>query len=208
MIAVKDKFPKLTPEEYFLWEEKQLLRHEYLNGELYAMSGGTQNHGRIASNIIFIVKGHLRGSGCQVGNSDCRVNILETKDYVYPDVSVTCDERDRTAIEAIQYPCLIVDISASLNVNTERSRGVEVLSPSTASYDRGDKFRLYRRNPSLQDYVLVDAEKIAIDLYRKNDLGNWEIFNYQSGDNIELRSIDLSFPIESVYEDIVFDELG
>lgn len=192
MVAIKDKFPKLTPEEYFLWEEKQLLRHEYLNGELYAMSGGTQNHGRIASNIIFIVKGHLRGGGCQVGNSDCRVNILETKDYVYPDVSVTCDERDRTAIQAIQYPCLIV----------------EVLSPSTASYDRGDKFRLYRRNPSLQDYVLVDAEKIAIDLYRKNDLGNWEIFNYQSGDNIELRSIDLSFPIESVYEDIVFEELG
>jgi Uma2 family endonuclease len=65
---------------------------------------------------------------------------------------------------------------------------------------------LYRRNPSLQDYVLVDAEKIAIDLYRKNDRGNWEIFNYQSGDNIELQSIDLSFPIESVYEDIVFEE--
>ncbi|MFN7515871.1 MAG: Uma2 family endonuclease [Dolichospermum sp.] len=191
MIAVKDKFPKLTPEEYFVWEEKQLLRHEYLNGEIYAMSGRTQNHGRIASNIIFIVKGHLRGGGCQVGNSDCRVNILETKDYVYPDVSVTCEDSDRTATQAIQYPCLIV----------------EVLSPSTANYDRGDKFRLYRRNPRLQDYVLVDAEKIAIDLYRKNDRGNWEIFNYQSGDNIELRSIDLSFPIESVYEDIVFEEL-
>ena len=190
MIAVKGKFPKLTPEEYFVWEEKQLLRHEYLNGEVYAMNGGTQNHGRIASNIIFIVKGHLRGGGCQVGNSDCRVNIFETKDYVYPDVSVTCDARDRTAIQAIQYPCLIV----------------EVLSPSTASYDRGDKFRLYRRNPSLQDYVLVEAEKIAIDLYRKNDRGNWEIFNYQPGDNIELQSVDLSFPIESVYEDIVFEE--
>jgi Uma2 family endonuclease len=192
MIAVKDGFPKLTPEEYFIWEEQQLLRHEYLNGEVYAMSGGTQNHGRIASNIIFILKGHLRGSGCQVGNSDCRVNIFETQDYVYPDVSVTCDERDRTAIQAIQYPCLII----------------EVLSASTANYDRGDKFRMYRRNPSLQDYVLVDAEKIAIDLYRKNDRGNWEIFNYQSGDNIDLQSIGLSFPIESVYEDIIFEELG
>jgi Uma2 family endonuclease len=191
MIAVKDKFLKLTPEEYFIWEEQQLLRHEYLSGEVYAISGGTQNHGRIASNIIFILKGHLRGGGCQVGNSDCRVNIFETKDYVYPDVSVTCDERDRTAIQAIQYPCLIV----------------EVLSASTASYDRGDKFRMYRRNPSLQDYVLVDAEKIAIDLYRKNDRGNWEIFNYQSGNNIDLQSIGLSFSIESVYEDIIFEEL-
>jgi Uma2 family endonuclease len=191
MIAVKDKFLRLTPEEYFIWEEQQLLRHEYLSGEVYAISGGTQNHGRIASNIIFILKGHLRGGGCQVGNSDCRVNIFETKDYVYPDVSVTCDDRDRTAIQAIQYPCLIV----------------EVLSASTASYDRGDKFRMYRRNPSLQDYVLVDAEKIAIDLYRKNDRGNWEIFNYQSGDNIDLQSIGLSFSIESVYEDIIFEEL-
>ena len=191
MIAVKDKFLRLTPEEYFIWEEQQLLRHEYLSGEVYAISGGTQNHGRIASNIIFILKGHLRGGGCQVGNSDCRVNIFETKDYVYPDVSVTCDERDRTAIQAIQYPCLIV----------------EVLSASTASYDRGDKFRMYRRNPSLQDYVLVDAEKIAIDLYRKNDRGNWEIFNYQSGNNIDLQSIGLSFSIESVYEDIIFEEL-
>ncbi|MEB3310803.1 MAG: Uma2 family endonuclease [Snowella sp.] len=190
MIAVKDRFLKLTPEEYFIWEEQQLLRHEYLNGEVYAMSGGTQNHGRIASNIIFILKGHLRGSGCQVGNSDCRVNIFETKDYVYPDVSVTCDDRDRTAIQAIQYPCLIV----------------EVLSESIASYDRGDKFRMYRRNPSLQDYVLVDAEKIAIDSYCKNDRGNWEIFNYQSGDNINLQSIGLSFPIESVYDDIIFEK--
>ena len=191
MIAVKDKFLKLTPEEYFIWEEQQLLRHEYLSGEVYAISGETQNHGRLTSNIIFILKVHLRGGGCQVGNSDCRVNIFETKDYVYPDVSVTCDDRDRTAIQAIQYPCLIV----------------EVLSASTASYDRGDKFRMYRRNPSLQDYVLIDAEKIAIDLYRKNDRGNWEIFNYQSGDNIDLQSIGLSFPIESVYEDIIFEEL-
>ncbi|MCB8787418.1 Uma2 family endonuclease [Planktothrix agardhii] len=79
MIAVKDKFPKLTPEEYFIWEEQQLLRHEYLSGRVYAMSEGTQNHGRIASNIIFILKGHLRGGGCQVGNSDCRVNIFETE---------------------------------------------------------------------------------------------------------------------------------
>jgi Uma2 family endonuclease len=190
MIAAKDRFPKLTPEEYFIWEEQQLVRHEYLNGEVYAMSGGTQNHGRIASNIIFILKGHSRGGGCLVGNSDCRINIFETQDYVYPDVSVTCDDRDRTAIQAITYPCLIV----------------EVLSPSTASYDRGDKFRLYRRNPSLQDYVLVDAEKVAIDLYRKNDRGNWEIFNFQAGDRIDLQSIGLSFPIESVYEDIVFGE--
>lgn len=189
MIVTKDNFPRFAPEEYFQWEEEQQLRHEYINGEVYAMSGGTQNHGRIASNIIFILKGHLRGGGCQVGNSDCWINIVETNDFVYPDVSVACDERDRTAVQAIKYPCLVV----------------EVLSPSTANYDRGDKFRMYRRNPILQDYLLVDAEKIAIDLYRQNDLGNWEIINYQAGDMIELKSINLSCLIEDIYEDIVFE---
>jgi Uma2 family endonuclease len=148
MVVTKDNFFRFTPEEYFQWEEGQQHRHEYINGEVYAMSGGTQNHGRIASNIIFILKGHLRGGGCQVGNSDCRVNIVETNDFVYPDVSVACDERDLTAIQAIKYPCLVV----------------EVLSPGTANYDRGDKFRTYRRSPILQDYLLVDAEKIAIAL--------------------------------------------
>lgn len=192
MVVTKDNFSRFTPEEYFQWEEKQQLRHEYINGEVYVMSGGTQNHGRIASNIIFILKGHLRGGGCQVGNSDCRVNIVETNDFVYPDVSVACDERDRTAIQAIKYPCLVV----------------EVLSPSTANYDRGDKFRMYRRNPILQDYLLVDAEKIAIDLYRQNELGNWEIINYQAGDTIKLKSINLSCLIEDIYEDIVFEAVG
>jgi Uma2 family endonuclease len=192
MIVTKDNFLRFTPEEYFQWEEEQQLRHEYINGEVYAMRGGTQNHGRIASNIIFILKGHLRGGGCQVGNSDCRVNILETDDFVYPDVSVTCDESDRTAVQAIKYPCLVV----------------EVLSPSTANYDRGDKFRMYRRNPMLRDYLLVDAEKIAIDLYRHNESGNWEIINYQPGDKIELKSVNLSCLIEDIYEDIVFETLS
>lgn len=192
MIVTKDNFSRFTPEEYFQWEEGQQVRHEYIDGEVYAMSGGTQNHGRIASNIIFILKGHLRGGGCQVGNSDCRVNILETNDFVYPDVSITCDDRDRTAVQAIKYPCLVV----------------EVLSPSTANYDRGDKFRMYRRNPVLQDYLLVDAEKIAIDLYRHNELGNWEIVNYQAGDTIKLQSVNLSCLIEDIYEDIVFEALS
>ena len=88
----------------------------------------------------------------------------------------------------ITYPCLIV----------------EVLSPSTAAYDRGDKFRMYRQNPSLRDYVLVDASKMAIDLYRKDESGNWYIINYEAGDSIELKSINLTCSIEQVYEEIEF----
>jgi Uma2 family endonuclease len=192
MVVAKDKLPRFTPEEYFQWEEGQKLRHEYVNGEVYAMSGGTINHSKIASNLNFILKSHLRGGGCQILTSDARVNIVQSNDYVYPDLSVTCDDRDRVTIQAIKYPCLVV----------------EILSPSTANYDRGDKFRMYRRNPSLRDYLLIDTEKIAIDLYRHNELGNWEIVNYQAKDLIELESINLSCLIEDIYEDIVFEALS
>ncbi len=188
MVAIKENFPKLTPEEYFVWEEQQLERHEYIDGEVYAMSGGTINHGRIAIKITSMLDSHLDSSGCITGNSDIRINILETNDYSYPDASVTCDERDKTISQYIIYPCLIV----------------EVLSDSTEAYDRGEKFYRYRRNPVLQDYLLVSAKSIAIDLYHKNDAGDWTILNYRTGDRVELKSINLSFPIERVYRGIIF----
>jgi Uma2 family endonuclease len=188
MVAAREHFPRFTPEQYFAWEEQQLHRHEYIDGEVYAMSGGTINHGDIAGNFLALLKIHMRGRGCKTLNSDCRVNIVESNDYVYPDISFTCDDRDKTTPQYIRYPCLIV----------------EVLSPSTEAYDRGDKFRMYRRNPNLRDYLLVDASKMAIDLYRKDESGNWYILNYEAGDSIEFKSIDLTFPIEQVYEDIEF----
>jgi len=188
MVAVKDNFPRFTPEEYFTWEEQQLERHEYIDGEVYAMSGGTQNHSDIAGNLLTLLKSHLRGGGCKTFNSDLRIKIFESNKYVYPDLSVTCDDRDKSTPQYITYPCLIV----------------EVLSPSTEAYDRGNKFKLYRKNPSLRDYVLVDSSKMAIDLYRKDESGNWNIINYEAGDAIELKSINLIFQIEQVYEDITF----
>jgi Uma2 family endonuclease len=188
MIALKENLPKLTPEEYFRWEEQQLERHEYIDGEIYAMSGGTINHGDIALNFGAILKAHMRGRGCKTLNSDCRVKIFGMDKYVYPDLSVTCDDRDKTTTQYITHPCLIV----------------EVLSSSTEAYDRGNKFKMYRRNPSLQEYVLVSAETIEIELFRKTDTDIWQIVNYQAGDTVELKSIDLTFPIEQIYEEIVF----
>jgi Uma2 family endonuclease len=187
VIAARDHSPRFTPEEYFAWEEQQLERHEYINGEVYAMSGGTINHSDIAGNFLSLLKAHMRGSGCKTLNSDARVNILESSHYIYPDVSVTCDERDKTTTQYITYPCLVV----------------EVLSPSTEAYDRGNKFKLYRRNPCLQEYVLVSAETMAIELFRKVD-NNWSLIDYEPGSMVELASIKLTFPIEQVYEDVVF----
>jgi Uma2 family endonuclease len=187
MIAIKKNFPRFTPEEYFAWEEQQLEKHEYIDGEVYAMSGGSVNHGRIAIKFTAMFDGHLESSGCITANSDIKVNIVATTNYTYPDASVTCDERDKTTSQYITYPCLIV----------------EVLSDSTEAYDRGGKFRMYRNNPILRDYLLVSSTKIEMDLYHKNDAGEWMIINYQEGDIVELKSIDLRFEIDRVYRGLV-----
>lgn len=187
MVASKENTPQLAPEEYFAWEEQQLEKHEYINGEVYAMSGGSINHSRIAIRFTSLFDQHLDNSGCITGNSDLRVNIVETNNYTYPDASVTCDDRDKITTQYITYPCLIV----------------EVLSATTEAYDRGHKFRMYRNNPALIDYLLVSSNSIEMDLYHKNDAGDWLIINYQEGDTIELKSINLSFPIEQVYRHLV-----
>ncbi len=87
MIVAREHFPRLTPEEYFAWEEQQLVRHEYIDGEVYAMSGGTIDHSDIAGNFLILLKAQMRGSGCKTLNSDARVSILQSSHYVYPDVS-------------------------------------------------------------------------------------------------------------------------
>jgi Uma2 family endonuclease len=188
MIAAKEHFLKLTPEEYFAWEEQQEEKHEYFDGEVYAMSGGTLNHSEIAGNFNRLIGNHLEDSDCRVLNSDARIKIQSSEKYVYPDVSVTCDERDRDTTQYITYPCLIV----------------EVLSPSTEAYDRSKKFKLYRQSPSLIDYVLVNANEIEIDVFRKNDRGRWEEISYVVGDLVELDSIDFTFGIDRVYRGIKF----
>lgn len=192
MFAVPSHSPRLTAVEYFAWEEQQLCRHEYINGEVYAMSGGTQNHSRIALKVAALLDNHLSNGSCRVFNSDCRVNLVGSNDYTYPDASISCDHRDKNTTQYITYPCLIV----------------EVLSESTEAYDRGNKFFRYRKNPQLQDYVLVSSQEIAIDLYRKSSDGRWEIINYRAGDIVELQSVNLSFPIEQVYRGIDFSEVA
>jgi Uma2 family endonuclease len=191
MVAAIDYAPKLTPAEYLAWEAQQDSRHEYVNGEVYAMTGGSVNHGRIAANLITLLGVHLRGGDCRLQTSDVKVEIANSKSYLYPDVSVTCDERDRTATQFINYPCLIA----------------EVLSPSTEAYDRGDKFKLYRRSSCLRDYILINSDKPEIDLYRQTDDGRWEIVNYSAGDSVMLESVKLTFPIEQVFEGITFETI-
>jgi Uma2 family endonuclease len=189
MLAAKDKPTNFTPEEYFAWEEKQLEKYELIEGQVYAMTGGSVNHSRIAIRFTTMFDTHLDASSCIIGNSDLRVNIFGSNNYTYPDASVTCDDHDKTTTQYITHPCLIA----------------EVLSASTEAYERGGKFRMYRQNLALIDYLLVSSTSIEIDLYHKNDAGDWLIINYKVGDTIELKSINLNFPIEQVYRGLTFE---
>ncbi|WP_414515500.1 Uma2 family endonuclease [Nostoc sp. PCC 9305] len=178
----------MTPQEYLKWEEHQEIKYEYINGEVFAMTGGTIPHNDIAFNLASALKSHLRGGACRVNIADAKVGVSEKGSFHYPDVVVSCHPRDKQAIKFIQYPCLII----------------EVLSPSTEAYDRGRKFIQYRRIQTLQEYVLVDAEKISLDCFRINDKGIWELHPYEEGDEVNLTSVDFRFPISLVYEDVQF----
>jgi Uma2 family endonuclease len=187
MVAAREHLPRLTPAEYFAWEEQQEVKHEYFDGEVFAMTGGTVNHGRIGGRIFALIDDHLIESDrCIALNSDVKIKIQAAEKYVYPDASATCDERDRQTTQYISHPSLIV----------------EVLSPSTEAYDRGKKFKLYQRSIALMEYVLVSSEEIEIEVFRKNDRGKWEVTNYLAGDVVELESIKLTFPIDRIYRGI------
>ncbi|MBE9076728.1 Uma2 family endonuclease [Romeria aff. gracilis LEGE 07310] len=180
------QYPFLTPQAYLDWEPLQEIRYEYIDGEVFAMTGGTLPHSEIAVNLTALLKNHLRGKGCRVLGSDAKVGITENGPFLYADGSVTCDPRDRAALKFCRFPCLIA----------------EVLSPSTEAYDRGGKFAQYRRLESLQEYVLISSDLVSVDVFRLNEQGKWELTPYAQDQEIHLSSVDLAFPIERLYDDI------
>ena len=187
MVALHD-FQGMTPQEYFEWEEQQAVRHEYFDGDVFAMAGGSLIHADIAVNFISALRSQLP-KGCKARNSDAKVGISEKGPFTYPDVSVSCDDRDRNAKQFIQFPRVII----------------EVLSPSTEAYDRGGKFALYRRLESLQDYVLVSSETMSVEVFRRLDSGNWEYAVYGEGDRVPLQSLGLEIAIEEIYDDVILE---
>ena len=185
MIA-EPHFNRMTVQEYLDWEANQELKHEYIHGEVFAMTGGTIPHNLIALNLASTLRAFLRGKDCRVFMADVKVQISATNSFHYPDVMVSCDERDRSAINLIQYPCLIV----------------EVLSPSTEAYDRGEKFRRYRQLSALQEYVLVDATQMSVDRFSRLSDRKWELQSYSKGEVLELTSINWQGAINLLYEDV------
>jgi len=152
------------------------------------MSGGSAKHAALSGNIYAILKGMLRGGPCRVYNSDVRVRVSE-KRYFHPDVTVTCNPRDRGNVDLIQSPRLVV----------------EVLSPSTEARDRGRKLQCYLSCLSIEEYVLVDSRSMRIEIYRKEH-NRWMYDAFEADDEVKLSCLDLRFAVAEAYEDVVFDK--
>ena len=176
-----------TADEYLAFESESAEKHEYINGEIYAMAGASDAHVTISGNIFAALKSHLRGNPCRSFIADMKLRVETTDAFFYPDVFVIC--RDT-------FP-------ARSDIKTDATLIVEVLSPSTQAYDRGVKFAHYRYLPGLQEYLLIDIQTRTVDLYRKGDDGLWVLHPYQAKDTLELASVGLILPVEGViFEDV------
>lgn len=178
---------KLSATEYLAWEALQTERHMFVAGEVFAMAGATKDHNDIAGNAYVEFKHHLKGTPCKTYIGDVRLHVAAADAYFYPDVVVTCDNAD------------IVDPKASTIASPKLI--VEVLSPSTAAYDRGQKFAAYRTLTSLQEYVLIDPELKTVEVFRKNAVGVWELHPSNSMDDIvTLKSVASNVKLRSFFE--------
>lgn len=176
----------LSPEDYLQLETHSRAKHEYFDGEIFAMAGATDAHITIAGNLFADLRSHLRGSGCRVFISDMKARIVQRNRFFYPDILVTCDPRDTETDTYKCFPKLIV----------------EVLSPSTESFDRGDKFHDYQTLDSLQEYVLINTQHRRVEIFRRHADSLWLFQTYDEDETFQLKSIHYTGTFEMLYEDV------
>ncbi|MCQ8183042.1 Uma2 family endonuclease [Methylomonas sp. SURF-1] len=177
------KPPRMTAEEYLAMEMSSQVRHEYVAGEIFAMTGGSDSHNLIAGNLYILFREHLRGTSCRVFMSDLKLKVEAADAYLYPDLMVTCETAKDSHFR--EQPELVV----------------EVLSDSTAKYDREHKRRMYQTLASLQEYVLVAQSCMDVRVYRRTAEG-WDMAIYTDGAKIPLQSIELDIPVDRIYESV------
>ncbi|MBD1874970.1 Uma2 family endonuclease [Nodosilinea sp. FACHB-131] len=183
-------FSYISLEEYLAAEATSPIKHEYRDGEVYAMAGSTDAHVTIALNLWALLRAHLRNQGCRAYALDMKARIEVLNCYYYPDVMVTYDDRDLSSSVVKRYPYLIV----------------EVLSNSTEAFDRGDKFIDYRHLESLQEYVLISQTRQQVEVFRRNAEGLWVLHPYGAGEQVSLASVGWEGVIADLYEDVTFSE--
>lgn len=180
--------PRVSYAEYIALEEKSPAKHEWLDGVIYDMAGGTPDHAGLALTVGRLLGNQLEGKRCRVFSSDLKIRVLATNLGTYADISVVCGqlERDPDSHTAVTNPTVLV----------------EVLSDSTEAYDRGEKFAHYRRIPSLREYVIVGQSKPLIEVHRKNEAGLWVLVaEAGAGEQATLESIGCVLNVDEVYLD-------
>lgn len=170
---------------YLAWEETQPERNEYLAGEVFAMVGVRQAHNVATGNLYNVLRRELKGSPCRVFIESVKTHVEAADCFFYPDIVVTCDPRDRLTPTYVSHPLLVV----------------EVLSDSTAAFDRGAKFAAYRKLDSLQDYGLIDIAAQRIEVFRRNAENHWVLYEYGLDEFVELASLSLNLAVAELLED-------
>ncbi len=178
----------MSLEEFLAWESTQPAKHEFVDGQVFAMAGASRAHGTIALNLAALIRPAIRQSGCQAYIADMKVVPPGLRSVRYPDLVMTCDARDLEDDQVTRFPKLIV----------------EVLSRNTASVDRGQKFEEYRRIPTLEEYVLIDSTQVLVEVLRRAG-DAWTFTEHGPGASFRLESIPLEIRVDDLYEDI---ELG
>ena len=175
----------LTPEEYLAFERKATTKHEYVNGHIIAMSGASFAHNFLTMNVANQLYNQLIGGECQVAASDMRVKAIQTDSYFYPDVVVVCGEprAEDDTFDTLLNPTLIV----------------EILSPSTETYDKGEKFEHYQQIASLKDYILISQDKVHVEHYCRQGTEWLQTKFAELEDVLSLHAIDCELRLQDVY---------
>jgi len=184
-MAVAARKHRLTYAEYLALERETDLKHEFLDGEAWAMAGGTPRHSRVKANLITALNTALGDGSCVVYDSDLKVRVLETGLATYPDAAVVCGPlgRDPEDRNAVTNPAVLV----------------EVLSDATEAWDRGGKFAHYRRIPSLRHYLLVDSGQPRVEHFVRQEDGRWLLSEHGPGDAVEITAAGVSLPVDGLY---------
>jgi Uma2 family endonuclease len=176
----------MTAEEFLAWEARQVERHDFVNGEVFAMAGAEDRHITVSGNIYMALRRHFAGTSCRAYMADMKVAAADERSFFYPDVVVTCSEPDRQSRLVKREPTLIV----------------EILSPSTAAYDLGAKFAHYQQIPALHEIAFISLDTRRTDVYRKGADGLWVLHSFDAGADVQFASIDLTLTATTLFTEV------
>ena len=184
-------YKNITAQEYLEAENEALEKHEFYQGEVFAMSGAPLKHNTIFSNVFGGLATKLKGKKCMPFGSDLRIHIPKNTLYTYPDISIICGKVELT--------------DDKFDTATNPSVIIELLSSSTRSYDMGAKFNLYRDIDSLQEYILIDTESIYVEKHIRNNDNSWTLTEYRTLESsFSINTVALSLPLKDIYEGLSF----